>query len=152
MNFKKRAVLLVIVFLALNGLSLLFGIWWFRSSGQQRIANPTHFECWVFFVSGGGIWVRFPYPVSTRLLSQLASPAVGLSVSHDSFCNPQFSFQRLVLRVDCRTASKYVEASIRSPEANRRLACTASLLMTYGFLRKFFGRRFWQWLSWRFSF
>ena len=52
MNFKKRAVLLVIVFLALNVLSLLFGIWWFRPNGQQRIANPTQFECWVFFVSG----------------------------------------------------------------------------------------------------
>jgi hypothetical protein len=27
----------------------------------------------------------------------------------------------------------YVEISIRAPEANRQLACTASLLMTYSF-------------------
>ena len=66
MSFRKRAVLLVIVFLALNGLSLLFGIWWFRSSGQQRIANPTHFECWVFFVSGGvfGFVSLIQYPLA----------------------------------------------------------------------------------------
>ena len=50
MSFGNRAVLLVVVFLALNGLSLLLGIWWFRPIGQQRIANPTQSECWLFFV------------------------------------------------------------------------------------------------------
>src|SRR6266436_2119948 len=84
---------------------------------------------------GPVIRVRFPYPVSVRLPSELAFPAVGLSVSHDSLCIPQFSFQRLVLRLDCRAVSAYVEASIRAQEANRHLACTASFLMTYSFLR-----------------
>ena len=66
MNFKKRAVLVVIVFLALNVLALLFGIWWFRPNGQQRIANPTQFECWVFFVSGGvfGFVSLIQYPLA----------------------------------------------------------------------------------------
>jgi hypothetical protein len=30
----------------------LFGIWWFRPDGQQRIANPTQFERSVFLISG----------------------------------------------------------------------------------------------------
>src|SRR6266480_405760 len=86
---------------------------------------------------GPVIRVRFPYPVSVRLPSELAFPAVGLSVSHDSLCIPQFSFQRLVLRLDCLAVFGYVEASIRAQEANRRLACMASLSMTYIILRKF---------------
>jgi hypothetical protein len=52
MTFRKRALLLVIVFLTLNAVALLFGIWWFLPNGQQRIPNPTEFECWMFFVSG----------------------------------------------------------------------------------------------------
>ena len=52
MSFKKRVAVLIVVFLALNVLSLLFGIWWFRPDGQQRIANPSQFERSVFLVSG----------------------------------------------------------------------------------------------------
>jgi hypothetical protein len=52
MNFKKRVAVLIVVFLALNVLSVLFGIWWFRPDGQQRIANPTQFERSVFLVLG----------------------------------------------------------------------------------------------------
>ena len=79
MNFKKRAVLLVIVFLALNALSLLFGIWWFRANGQQRIANPTQFECWVFFVAarlfGFISLVQYPFAYLASLPSrQLGFP------------------------------------------------------------------------------
>src|SRR6266700_3415000 len=91
---------------------------------------------------GPVIRVRFPYPVSVRLPSELAFPAVGLSVSHDSLCIPQFSFQRLVLRLDCRAVSAYVEASIRAQEANRHLACTASFLMTYNIFGNFIGTSF----------
>ena len=77
MNFKKRAVLLVIVFLALNVLSLLFAIWWFRPNGQQRIANPTQFECWVFFVSGQlfGFVSLIQYPFA--YLASLPSRQLG---------------------------------------------------------------------------
>jgi len=52
MNFTKRTALLVFVFLALNELSVLFGAWWFRPDGHQRIPNPTQFEQWVFLVLG----------------------------------------------------------------------------------------------------
>jgi hypothetical protein len=67
------------VFLALNGLSLLFGIWWFRPSGQQRIADPTQFEWWVFFVSGGLFGfvslIQYPFAYLASLpLRQLGFP------------------------------------------------------------------------------
>ena len=52
MSFKKRVAVLTVVFLVRNVLSVLFGIWWFRPDGQQRIANPTQFERSVFLVSG----------------------------------------------------------------------------------------------------
>jgi hypothetical protein len=52
MSFKKRVAVLIVVFLALNVLSVLFGIWWFQPDGQQRIANPTQFERSAFLVLG----------------------------------------------------------------------------------------------------
>jgi hypothetical protein len=52
MSFQKRVTVLIVVFLVLNVLSVLFGIWWFRPDGQQRIANPTQFERSVFLISG----------------------------------------------------------------------------------------------------
>ena len=72
-------LLLVIVFLALNVLALMFGIWWFRPNGQQRIANPTQFECWVFFVSGqlfGFVcFIQYPFAYLASLPSrQLGFP------------------------------------------------------------------------------
>ena len=52
MSFKERVAVLIVMFLALNVLSVLFGIWWFQPDGQQRIANPTQFERSVFLISG----------------------------------------------------------------------------------------------------
>jgi hypothetical protein len=46
--------------------SVLFGTWWFRPDGQQRIANPTEFEWSVFLVSGQvfGFVSLMQYPVA----------------------------------------------------------------------------------------
>ncbi len=66
MSFKRRAVVLCVVFLALNGLSTLLGVWWFWPDGQQRIPNPTQFECWVFLILGQffGFLSLIQYPLA----------------------------------------------------------------------------------------
>jgi hypothetical protein len=79
MSFKKRVAVLIVVFLVLNVLSVLFGIWWFRPDGQQRVANPTQFERSVFLVSGQvfGFISLMQYPlayVSSLPFRQLGFP------------------------------------------------------------------------------
>ena len=77
MRFKKRVAVLIVVFLALNILSLLFGIWWFRADGQQRIVNPSQFEQSVFLVCGQvfGLISIMQYPLA--YLASLPSRQLG---------------------------------------------------------------------------
>jgi hypothetical protein len=64
------------------------------------------------------LWPRFSYSVPTRVLRQFAIPTVGVSLSHDSRCISDFSFERLVLRLGCWLVAVNLEASIQfaSPE------------------------------------